>query len=190
MPSLNGPQIGPLTPNSAANPFCMPTDFVVIFDWRTIAELLSDTDAALTNQAAVINSPILNTLLMQGAGQIEMATSRGNRYQPSDLTTLAASGTVAGQRLKRLNAAITMEMCWRRRPDKEMPPMPEFDEAEAILGALENGEKVFGFVETMNAGMLQEYEETGRDVRSRNLPSYIAQNLFGRRGNRINRPPA
>lgn len=179
--------VGPLTVNSAASAYIAGTDFVVMFDWRTAADLLSDVDAGLANATAVANSTVLNTILMQAAGQIEMATSRGNRYQPSDLTTLAASGTVMGERLKRLNGAIAMEFLWRRRPDKEMPVMTEFDEAQQMLAALETGEQVFGFVETMDAGVLQDYKENATDVQNRNLPSYIAQNIFGRRGNRI--PP-
>lgn len=173
------------TVNSASSAFCTGAQFVVIFDWRTAADLLSDTDAGLTNSAAVQNSTVLSELLMEAAGQIEMATSRGNRYQPSDLTALAASSTVAGSRLRRLNAAIAMEFLWRRRPDKEMPAMPEFEEAQVMLEALEKGEKIFGFQETMDAGVVQDYVETPQDVEARNLPSFVAQNLFGRRNNRI-----
>lgn len=179
-----------MTPNSSLTPFCSPAQFVVIFDYRTVAELLSDTDAALTNAAAVEASATLAELLLEGTGQIEMATSIGNRYQvytdrPSDLATLAATATASGARLRRLNAAITMEYLWRRRPDKEMPAMVEFEEAALMLKALSDGEMIFGFVETMNAGVLQEHIDTAQDVQRRNLPSFQAQNLFGRRGNRI-----
>lgn len=179
-----------MTPNSSTTSFCSPTQFVAIFDWRTIAELLSDTDVALTNQAAVIANPILAELLMEGTGQIEMASSIGNRYpvytdRPSDLAVLAATSTSSGARLRRLNAAITLEYCWRRRPDKAMPPMPEFEEAALLLKALADGEAVFGFVEAMNAGIVHDCIETPQDVAHRNLPSYQAQSLFGRRGNRI-----
>ncbi len=133
-------------------------------------------------------------IIKEAAGQIEMATSRGNRYQPSDLTTLAAitidpSPTVMSSRLRRLNAVIAMEYLWRRRPDKEMPALLEFDEAALTLKALEDGEVVFGFQEAMDAGLMQDYIETPSDVEKRNLPSYIAQNMFGRRNNRILPPP-
>ncbi len=180
-----------MTPNSSPAAFCTPTQFVVIFDWRTPAQLLSDTDVPLTNQAAVVASPVLAELLMEAAGQIEMATSIGNRYRvftdgtPSDLQVLAATSTVMASRLHRLNAAIAMEYCWRRRPDKKMPEMPEFEEAALMLKALADGEAVFGFVETMDAGILHDYKENPQDVEHRNLPSFQAQNLFGRRGNRI-----
>ena len=178
----------PLTPNSSTAPYCTGTQFTVIFDWRTAADLLSDIDASLTNAAAVAASAVLLEMLMEGAGQIEMATSIGNRYQPADLTTLAASGTAMGSRIARLNAAITMEYCWRRRPDKEMPAMPEFEEASLMLKSLSEGELVFGFVESMNAGVLQDYVETPFDVAARNMPSKIAQNMFGRRSNRVYNP--
>lgn len=180
-----------MTPASSTSSFCNPTQFVTVYDWRTIAELLSDTDVALTNQAAVIASPILAELLMEGAGQIEMATSIGNRYKvytdgtPSDLMALAATSTVSGARLRRLNASITLEYCWRRRPDKEMPPMPEFEESALTLKALSEGEAVFGFAESAQAGLTSEQKDTPTDVQNRNMPSLIAGNLFGRRTNRI-----
>lgn len=183
-----------MTPNSSLSSFCTPAQFLVIYDYRTVAELLSDSDVALVDAAAVQASPVLTELLMQAAGQIEMATSIGNRYQvytdgrPSDLAVLAATATVMASRLHRLNAAIAMEYCWRRRPDKEMPSMPEFEEAALTLKALSEGEAVFGFVEAMNAGLLHDYVETANDVNARNMPTRIAENLFGRRGNRIFNP--
>lgn len=179
-----------MTPNSSLTSFCSGAQFVVIYDWRTIAELLSDTDASLTNATQVANSTVLAELLMEATGQIEMATSIGNRYQvyqnqPSDLAVLAATQTASGARLRRLNAAIALEYCWRRRPDKEMPPMPEFEEAALTLKALADGEAIFGFVETMSAGLVQDFVETATDVEQRKMPSFTAQNLFGRRQNRI-----
>lgn len=185
-----GSPIGPLTVNSAGAPFVTGAQFIVMYDWRTPAMLLSDTDTALATATDVANNTTLLEILMEAAGQIEMATSKGNRYQPSDLTTLAGSTTVMGSRLRRLNADIAMEMLWRRRPDKEMPAMPQFEEAQAILASLENGDLVFGFQQTMDAGIVQDYVETASDVDNRNLPTFIAQNLFGRRGNRIPPPGA
>lgn len=174
-----------MTPNSSSSAYCTGSQFVVIFDWRTAAELLSDTDTALTNAATVAANTTLAELLKQAAGQIEMATSIGNRYQPEDLAALAAGSTVMASRLQRLNAAITMEYLWRRRPDKEMPNLPEFEEAAEMLKALASGHLVFGFTETMDAGIVRDYVEVPTDVELRRLPSYQAQNLFGRRGNRI-----
>lgn len=184
------PGAGPLTVNSSVAPYITGAQLILCFDWRTIAELLSDIDAGLANATAVANSATLLEILMEAAGQIEMATSRGNRYQPADLTTLAAvtinpSPTVMGSRLRRLNAAIAMEYLWRRRPDKEMPPMPEFEEAQLMLKALEDGEVIFGFQQSMDAGVMQDYKETPQDVEARNLPSFVAQNFFGRRNNRL-----
>ena len=40
----------------------------------------------------------------------------------------------------------------------------------------------------MNAGVLQDYVETPFDVAARNMPSKIAQNMFGRRSNRVYNP--
>lgn len=178
----------PLTPNSAATSFCTPAQFLVFYDYRTVGELLNDADMPLTAQG-VLASTTLAFLLQAAAGKIEMATSMGDRYQPSDLTALAATGTNMALKLARLNADIAMEELWRRRPD--MPPqLPQFEEATAMLEALAGGHLVFGFTESMDAGIIDTYAETSTDVDNRRMPSQIAKRMMGTRSNQRSVPPS
>jgi hypothetical protein len=173
-----------LTPNSAATSFCTAAQFVSFYDWRPFSQLLSDTDVPLSSAAAVQASPALATILQGASGKVEMATSIGNRYQPSDLTTLAGTTTNMAAKLARLVADIAAEECYRRRVDGKVPPLEQFKEASETLTALAEGAAIFGFIETMNAGVLADQVEVAGNVEARNMITFQAARLFGRRANR------
>jgi hypothetical protein len=182
-----------MTPNSSLSSFCTPAQFVLVFDYRSFAQLGADNDVPLTESALLI-SPILAAKLQIASGKLEMAATRGARYDPiNDLQVLVTpvNGQISngGWALIEMVASMTAFEMYGRRYEA----MPEYmqskvDETNVLMEALENGEKIFPFTEAQQAGLLTDYVENAIDVDNRNMPTLIAQNFFGRRANRINGP--
>ncbi len=173
-----------MTINSGASPFCTPANFVVFFDWRSFGQLASDTDIPLASSAALQGSAILAAQLSIGAGMIEMAVTVSARYDPTDLTALAAGTTNSAYMLFELNAGLAAGGMFGRRFEGAPPEIKEkVDAALLKLQALEEGVNIFGFSETQQAGLLQDYKETPYDVQQRNLPSWVARRCLGIRDN-------
>ncbi len=175
------------TINSATTPYCTPVLFTNILDWRTFAQLASDTDIPLASEAALQTSPILAVQLQIAAGWIEMACTVSARYDPLDLTALVATTiTNSGYALIQMNAALAAGGMYARR----FEALPEdiqknYDDAMAKLEALEQGVNVFGLAEVQQAGLTKDYNETPQDVSNRALPSWRARRCLGRRDNQI-----
>lgn len=179
-----------MTPNSASAPFCSPASFATVYDWRTFGQLISDSDAPNT-YAAFVASPTTLAKLQIAAGQIEMAASIGGRYDPIlDLVQLVTpvAGVICngGWALIQMNADLAAFEFYGRRYEG----MPDWiqkavDQAIAKLAALEEGTAIFPFLQTQQAGLISDYEESATDVEKRNLPSFVAHRCFGRRDNRL-----
>ena len=175
-----------MTVNSGASSFCTPAIFCQIFDYRTFAQLASDTDIPLVSPAAFQASPITASMLQIGAGLIEMAATVSARYDPADLAKLITPPlTNSGYALIQMNAALAAAEFFKRRFES----VPEsiaavVQRANDQLAALADGEEIFGFTQVQQAGIATDYQETASDVEQRNLPSFIARRVFGRRANR------
>lgn len=175
-----------MTISSSASAYCTGSQFAQLFDYRSFAQLASDSDVPLASQAALAASTILAAKLKVAAGMIEMACTVSGRYTPADLAALAASSTNSGWSLINLNAWLAAAEMYGRRFEGMPPEIKEkFDQGMAMLAALEKGDAIFGFEEVQQAGIIQDYKETASDVEARNLPSYIARRVFGRRSNRL-----
>jgi hypothetical protein len=185
----------PLTINSNADPYCTPAQFVVVDDWRAYAQLASDTDVPLASSALLQASPVLLAALQEGAGDIESACAMGQRYPPASLVTLVTADPMtlkicnSGWAIIRINAAMAAYYMYDRRQET-MPEQIEkkVERAMAQLEALANGMAVLGFLESQEAGVLQDYLETPQDVIARQMPSWTARPCFGIRNN-VSNPP-
>ncbi len=179
-----------MTVNSSLGSFCTPAQFVLVFDYRSFAQLSADNDVPLT-EAAFLASTILAAKLQIASGKVEMAATRGARYDPIldlQVLVLPVAGQISngGWALIEMVASITaFEMFGRRYEAMTEYMQGKVDEANVLLTALENGEKIFPFAEAQQAGLLAEHLETPVDVEAQMLPTFIAENLFGRRSNRI-----
>jgi hypothetical protein len=176
-----------MTINSGASSFCTPAQFVQIFDFRTFAQLASDSDIPLNSSAAFQASSITAAMLQIGAGLIEMAATVSARYDPADLALLAATAppTNGGWALIQMNAALAAAEFFKRR----FEAIPEaiakvVEDAQAKLAALEDGTAIFSFANVQQAGIVTDYKETPQDVEARNLPSFITRRCLGIRANR------
>lgn len=179
-----------MTVNSSFASFCTPAQFVLVFDYRSFAQLSADNDIPLS-ESAFLASPILSAKLQIASGKVEMAATRGARYDPiKDLQKLVlpVAGQVSngGWALIEIVASITaFELFGRRYESMTQYMQSKVEEANILLQALENGEKIFPFTEAQQAGLLAEHRETPQDVQNRNGTVVIAKNLFGRRGNQL-----
>jgi hypothetical protein len=176
-----------MTVNSATASYATPAQFVVIFDYRTFAQLASDTDTPLSSSALLQSSPVTAAMLQIAAGLIEMAATVSARYDPTDLTALATGSPLmnGGYALIQMNCALAAAEFFKRR----FEAIPEaiakvIEEAQDKLAALEAGTAIFSFSQTQQAGLITDYKETAQDVEARNLPSFVARRCFGRRDNR------
>lgn len=173
-----------MTVNSGASPYCSAANFVVFFDWRTFAQLASDTDTPLASSAALQASPVLAAQLSIGAGLIETAVTVSQRYDPADLAVLAATTTNSAYMLFELNASLAAAGMFGRRFEGAPPEIKEkIDNAILKLQALEEGVNIFGFSQVQQAGIISDYKETPYDVQQRNLPSWVARRCVGIRDN-------
>ena len=180
-----------MTVNSSFSPFCTPQQFCpLVFDFRSFAQLVVDNDVPLT-QAALQASPVLAVKLQIASGNVEIAATRGARYDPiNDLQKLVTpiNGTICngGWMLINMVAGMTaFEMYGRRYEGMTDYMQAKVDEANVLLEALENGEKIFPFAEAQQAGLLTEHIETATDVENRHGTVVIARNFFGRRVNQL-----
>lgn len=176
------------TPISGPIPYCSPAQFLERYDVRTVGQLLSDTDVALS-QTDVLQSTILNDLLMEASGWVESAALVANRYSPNDLYALATDPSAlpgtgnSARMLAGIVAGITMFFLWDRRPTKylEMGLPLRSEMAIEMLDRLRKGEAIFGIQEVANAGNPDPKFITPEQINTRNFSSNQARRFFGNR---------
>jgi hypothetical protein len=145
------------TPLSTSTPYCSATDLFVYHDQDQVADMLRTGDTTRPSLASMLDSStavgaMLRRFLMAGSGQIESTCLIGRRYVPEDLQALTGASL---ETLVKLNADLTFwALCKRRQPNASDPRnVPGAMEAVEMLKALRDGESVFGFEETADAGL-------------------------------------
>jgi len=167
------------TVTSAKTPYCSPAMLAQFYDWRPIARLCQDsqTDPDMTYQQFLTSANVAG-LLSSASGEAEGAFFRAYRLVAADLVALA--GTNAGDYLSNLVAGLAVWGAYQRRTD--FRPVPEgAQEAKQQIQALGNGDKIFGFLETAQAGLWDVKPETPEDIQARNGVIYQARAYWGRR---------
>jgi hypothetical protein len=135
-------------------PYATQQDMVNRCDSRTLGDWLSDNDNRL-DLAAVLASSLLNTLLLAGSGDVELATYAGQRYQLADLQAIMTyNGGVSAQfeLLKDLVCLRTLPRLIGRRPHIIFKQPQWVQDALVMLNQLRQGERIFGFVQSAQAG--------------------------------------
>ena len=181
------------TPLSSTTSYLPVAEFLKRYDVRTIADLVSDTGAAV-DVTTLSSNANLAAALLDASGDLEAAAMHGAMYTPADLAAIAAATqvvnnvtvdrTTASQgRLFRIVARLALGYLYERRPALGDPPAT-VGEALKELEQLRSGEMIFGTVETA-AAMIQHHEvERPDQVEARNGTTYQAARFFGRRTNR------
>jgi hypothetical protein len=165
------------TPNSSAVSYLSAADMLNRADARLVGDLVS-MNGVRVQLPALLTNPVLLAALADASGEVEAAVLRGNRYQPADLLALTGVGQT---RLYRLVKDLAMLLLFHLRDDVGPVP-PKYTSALEELEKLACGERIFSFVESQNAGLMQHAKETWSDRRARNLLSYQARRFFGPRG--------
>ena len=165
-----------------------PNDFLSRTDARTVGELCSDKEGSIVSPSDLLLDPNLNACLMDACGDLESAALMGGKYTMQDLATLAGSVTAATGKMNRIIRDITMAYLIDRRVDTSITlpagVMLSMSRSQAWLEQLAQGTRIFGFVETMNAGVLDENILTNQEIEQRDLLVVQADRYFGIRSDR------
>lgn len=148
----------PQTSASATTPYVTAAQFFDFFSPQLASDVLRATpDAPRPSYLAMLDptNPAgakLLVFLSRGAGEIEAACAIARRYSPLDLQALRGMSQVL---LRGLNAARSMWGLYQRlKPGSARPEdCPGAKESESLLRDLRDGQKVFTFEETMDAGL-------------------------------------
>lgn len=191
--SIVGPSVSALTP------YCTSAQFLVIYDWRTIAELCSDNDVSALKSDLLDSTTepgaVLIYALRSSSGDLETACLMGGRYSVADLqnatgqaTDPDASGNVdsnAAWFIRRLVAAYAKWLLYLHRPmlDSQVPADAQM--AAQQLAQLASGERIIPVQPAIDSGHIRHEIETPRMVEDRGLATYSAHRYFGRRNNRL-----
>lgn len=170
--------------SSATSPFADSDDMAARYDYRSYADLVSDTDAPVT-EASLATDAKLAAALQDASGVIELACTVGNRYTPAVLTQIATTANNSQGVLKRLTCDLAMGYLFLRRPDRKGEPPAAFRAALETLKSLRTGEYVFGILENQNAGNLGIETETAQVVEDRDGIVVEASRYFSTRNNRL-----
>lgn len=146
---------------SSSTPYCLAAELFVYHDSDQVADMLRQGDDARPSYVSMVTITTepgakLYRLLKAAAGRIETVALIGKRYAPADLAALYASDTTGKEMLVKLNADLAFwAICQRRQPNASDPKnVPGALEAMEMLKALRDGEAVFAFQETAEAGLV------------------------------------
>lgn len=146
------------TPNSTTAPYCDAATFLTFYAPQIVADVLrAGPDAPRPSYLAMLDSTnpagakLLKFLLL-GSGEVEAACQVSKRYTPADLQGLTGASAAL---LQKLTAARTMWGVYQRlKPGSARPDeVPMARESDQLLTDLRNGEKIFAFVESQDAGL-------------------------------------
>lgn len=146
------------TPNSASSSYCTAVEFLLYYSPSVAADMLRGSPESPRPSYLAMIDPLnpansrLQTHLDAGAGEIEAACGIAKRYLPADLQALTG---VSGQLLKKLNAARGMWSLYQKlKPGAARPEdCAGAKESFELLEALRDGQMIFGFLETQQAGL-------------------------------------
>ncbi len=175
----------PPTPSTGSSGYADGAAFVERFDYRTARQLLVDAEPGDTplTRAQVVASERLAIHLAGASGEIEAAVLVGKRYQITDSRNdLADLEGNSAEYLKDIVCTLAAERLFRRRPDLLKEIGEDVKQAREAVEKLAQGHLTFGWVENMDAGVLDHHVETVADEVARNGLTIHARRLLGRRG--------
>ena len=185
------------TPFSAASSYISPANFLLCYSPSIAANMLRAGPSYPNPSYCAMTDPTnpagakLQFHLNIGAGEIEAACAVAQRYTPDDLGALTG---VSQDILWKLNAARGMwSLAQFLKPiTARMEDVPFAKESFEILQMLRDGELIFGFRETMEAGLPAVQPPNMNQLVTPNALGYVAGRLFpastfGRQSNQGNR---
>ncbi len=171
------------TPLSSATGYASADDVLVHCDWRPLAQLCADketNETPLTRAQLLLDTNFLAAIRL-ASGIIETATLKGERYSPTDLAALTGSSL---ELLKWMVAKLTEGTLIQRRPNNGYTLPDAWQAITGVGGWLDQlaaGEKVFGFAETADAGLMKFGTIKEVDLIARQGAVTQARRLWGKR---------
>jgi hypothetical protein len=171
-----------MTPNSASTSYCSAVDFFSFYARTIAADMLKPApEFPRPSYLAMIDpaNPAAQKLqihLNRGAGEIEAACAIAKRYEPEDLNALTGVSQVL---LHGINAARCMWSLYQtlKPGSARMEECPGAKESWELLEELRDGQLIFGFFETMDAGLPSVVQAAPAKLVTPNVVGY-AQRLF------------
>jgi len=130
------------------------SDLLSFYDERTIRELLTDSEVAITGDLTL--NARLASMLRSSTGRLESACYVSGNYTPEELSNLADNAQALAAEII---CSLVMVTLMRRRPERypvETIKMMH-DDSEAYIQQLRNGERLF----EINAN--RTHEEAGKE---------------------------
>src|SRR5262245_57392173 len=163
---------------SGAAPYATVDDFLLRWDERTVARLLSIDGTALSH-AQILASPKLAAFLKEASGEVEAGCLAGERYTVADLVALA--GTNGGAELSGLVCDLAMWRLWDHRPDRQGKPPERALNARKKLDRLRAGDLIFPLAGAADAGVLDHEYRSEADILQMNDSVTIQRRYRGMR---------
>lgn len=112
-------------------------------------------------------------------------TDTGSGTPSGALPTANTAGILNASQAQmyRILADLTIWYLIQRRPDRRWKTPETYEDSMTLLKMLAQGERIFSFQETGNAGVMFHYIEQEVDVVNRNGVVWQSNRLFGRRSN-------
>lgn len=136
-------------------PYITPSDVILRYDRRRVAELLTYNDASPVDPSSLSGNASLLALCDDACSEIDAAVTVGHRYTRANLLTLAASAE-EGALLRRLACDLVWGnlLTYKGLGDANVQAQaPRYMEAKEILKRLNNGDMVFGLTANRDAGL-------------------------------------
>ncbi len=174
----------PQTPVTSATPYASPSDFINRVDVNFLGLMVRDDDTQAT-PTDLLSDPKLLVALLGSSGMVEAACLRAERYSAIDLNTLITVGGASAELLKDIVCGLAIQRLRWRRGLMEAMTYPLAQQAVMWLQALSDGEMIFSFAETVQAGLPATSRDTAQNM-FYDTPTLLTNNvrMWGIRANR------
>ncbi len=160
------------------------TQLLERYDWRTIADLVSDTDVPVTLTDLQTDTK-LAMAIADASGDIDSALRACGRYSTTDLSTLIGN---SGSLLQRICSEIVIAYLFDRRPAYNVDLLDIYRKGKKEhLDKLANGTNIFDLPAVVAAGVPSIDGPTTIEYDNLNLLRDQTRNYFPRRTLPFNR---
>ena len=169
---------------------CPVSEFLKRVDKTAVAKLASDTAGIPVDPQSLATNVNILAALQDGSGLFESACSVGGRYSQDDIAVITAAPTsAAAGMLYRIITDLAWAGLFERRPNKDMPTPASMERSLAWLDMLADGRRIFPFLQTEAAGVIERVEASVEDVERRNTAVDQARPFYGQRSDVTRRWP-
>lgn len=169
-----------MTLASSTSLFCPVSEFLKRIDRTAVAKLASDSTAGVPVPDGDLATD-LNVLaaLRDASGLFESAAMKGAHYAKEDLELLLATDCNSRGIMFRIVADFAWTFLFERRPNMNVTAPPSMQRSLEWMELLSQGKRIFAFVETVEATVMERVESSSSDIAARNGVVQQARDYFG-----------